>query len=259
MALNTFSCFYYGFEITTDNNIMNFAEGMGPELTAELEVGIYSLTDMLAVIETALDTAGALTYTATVNRATRAITISATGTFSLLTTSGTLVSTSPYELLGFTGADKTGMTTYTGTAAGSIYEPQFRLQDYIPVTNWTGAALATVNKSASGRVEVVKFGDESFMQCDIKYATNILQTDNMIIKNNASGVEALIDFMSFAITKGPMEFMEDIGNRSTFVKLILESTPDSKDGVSFKLKELYDKGLPEFYDTGTLKFRLLEE
>lgn len=258
MALDTFSCFYYGFEITGENNLLNFSEG-GPELTAELDVGSYSLNDMIAVLETALNSEGALTYTVSVNRTTRAITIAATGTFSLLTTTGTQVSSSPFTLIGFTGADKTGFATYTGTAAGSIYEPQFRLQDYIPVENWTGAALATVNKSASGRVEVVKFGDESFMQCDIKYATNISQNDNLIIKSNASGVDNLIDFMSFAITKGPMEFMPNISDRATYIKIILESTPDSKDGVSFKLKELYDKGLPGFFDTGTLKFRLLED
>lgn len=259
MALSTFSCFYYGFEITADNNIINFDEGSG-ELSAELEVGSYTLTTILPVIETAMNTAGALTYTATVNRATRVITISAGSNFSLLTTSGSQIGTSPFSLLGFSGADKTGFSTYSGTAAaGSIYEPQFRLQNYIPPENWTGAALATVNKSASGRVEVVKFGNESFMQCDIKYITNVIQADNEIIKSNASGVDNLLDFMNYCITKGPLEFMPDISDRSDYITLILESTPESKDGVAFKLNELYDKGLPGWFDTGTLKFRLIEE
>lgn len=259
MALSTFSCFYYGFEITSENNIINFNEGSG-ELSAELEVGSYTLTSILPIIETAMNAAGALTYTASVNRATRLITISAASNFSLLVSTGSQFANSPFGLLGFSGSDKTGSNTYTGgSAAGSIYEPQFRLQNYISPDKWTGAALATVNKSASGRVEVVKFGNESFMQCDIKYVTNSPQSDNFIIKSNASGVESLIDFMNYCITKGPLEFMPDISNRADYVTLLLESTPESKDGVAFKLNELYDKGLPGWFDTGTLKFRLIEE
>jgi hypothetical protein len=258
MALSTFSCFYYGFEITSENNRINFSEGAG-ELTATVTVGSYTHTDVIAAVATALNNVGGLVYTVTLNRATRAITIAATGTFSLLTTSGTQSANSPFSLLGFTGADKTGLSTYTGTASGFNYEPQFRLQEYVPLEHWTGAALASVNKSASGRVEVVKFGDESFMQCDIKYANNVIQPDNDIIKSNASGVEDLLSFMNFLITKGPIEFIPDIDTPNTFYKLLLESTPDSKDGVSFKLKERYDQGLPDWYDTGILKFRQVED
>lgn len=258
MALSTFSCFYFGFEITSDNNKLNFSEG-GGELTATLAVGSYTHTDIIDVVASALNNVGALIYSVSLNRTTRAITIAANGTFSLLTTSGSQITSSPFSLLGFSGADKTGMSTYTGSASGSSYEPQFRLQDYIPIEHWTGAALASVNKSASGRVEVVKFGNESFMQCDIKYANNIIQPDNEIIKSDANGVSKLLTFMNYLITKGPVEFMPDIDTRSTFYKLLLESTSDSKDGVSFKLKERYDEGLPGYYDTGVLKFRQVED
>lgn len=259
MALSTFSCFYYGFEITSTNNLLNFSEG-GSELTAELAVGSYSLTDILDVVVSALNNAGALVYSATVNRTTRIITISASGNFELLTSTGSQIANSPFSLLGFTGSDRTGDDSYAGNvAAGYIFEPQFELQEYVPIENWTGAALASVNKSASGRVEVVKFGNESFMQCNVKYVTNVAQTDQTIIKNDSSAVANLLQFMNYAITKGPMEFMPNISDRAAFIKVLLESTPDSKEGVSFKLKEMYGDGLPGWFETGTMKFRLVED
>lgn len=257
-TLTTFSQFYYGFEVTTQNLYLNFKEGGGPELTAEVSVGSFSLEQMAVEIQKALNNEGALTYTVTVNRTTRKITIAASGTFSLLPVTGTLSTTSIFPLIGFT-TDRTGGTSYLGnSAAGYAYVPQFRLQSYVPIEHWTGAALATVNKAASGRVEVIKFGNESFMQCNIQYINDRMESVDNFLKPSATGVADIIQFLTFAITKGPIEFMPDIDDASDFYDIILESTPDNKDGVGFKLNELYDKGLPGWYETGVLKFRQVE-
>src|SRR6185503_364885 len=99
------------------------------------------------------DDVGALTYTVTANRSSRTITIATTSTFSLLVSSGTHTGTAPWSLMGFTGSDRTGASTYTGNAAsGSEYRPQFLLQNYISSDDWQQAADASVNKTASGRV-----------------------------------------------------------------------------------------------------------
>jgi hypothetical protein len=255
MSLSTFSIFYYGYDITPENNIMNFSEG-GGELSATIAIGSYSFTSLAVAIETALNAAGALTYTVSVNRTNRTYTIAATGTFSLLALTGSQSATGPWSLIGFS-ADQTGMTTYTGSASGSTYTPQFILQDYIPSAHWRSAAQSTVNRTASGRVELIKFGDEQFIQCSMKYINNYTQPSGPIT-NNASGVSQFLTFMQFAISKAPMEFMADTANRSTFEKVILESTGESKDGVGFKIKEMYDQGLPGYYESGTLVFRVVE-
>jgi len=52
--------------------------------------------------------------------------------------------------------------------------------------------------------------------------------------------------------------MANTADRSTFEKVILESTGESKDGVGFKIKEMYDQGLPGYYESGTLVFRVVE-
>lgn len=257
MSLTTFSKFYYGYEVTTENYQLDFSEG-GSELTAELTVGFYTMTTFCTEVQRAMRAAGALTYTVTVSRSTRAITIAAGSNFTLKVSSGSHIGNSPWSLMGFSGADKSGASTYTGGAAsGYSYAPQFILQDHIPTTNWKKASQATVNKTADGRVEVVKFGDEQFMQCNIKYVTDITQ-DGTIIQTNASGVANLRSFMDWLIEKAPIEYMADASTTSTYENLILESTPDDSKGTGYKLKEMYDKGLPGYFETGTLVFRVIE-
>lgn len=259
-TLKSFSLFYYGFDVTTENIYLNFNEGAG-ERTAIVPVGSYTMTDMANAIENALNTyAFSRVFTVTVNRTTRVFTISADGNFSLLPVTGTQASESVLPSIGFT-TDRSGASSYAANLpAGFEFEPQFRLQNYVPIEHWTGAALATVNKAATGRIEVIKFGSESFMQASIPYITDIAQiSQNEVLKNNPTGVQDAVNFLIFAVTKAPLEFMPDIDDPSTFYEIILESTPDNKDGVGFKLMEMYDKALPGYYDTGILKFRQVEQ
>jgi hypothetical protein len=258
MALSTFSRFYYGYEITLDNNKIDFAEG-GPQLTAALTVGIYSPTNLALEIKTQLDAIGANTYTVAFSRSTRKFTISTTVNFSLLTNTGTNINISPYTLLGFTAtSDKTGASTYTGdNASGYEFIPQFILQDYVHPDNSQEKIEASINESASGLVEVVSFGTKKWFEFTMDFITN-LPMENKIIRNNSSGVEDAQHLMQFLIKRGNFEFMPDKDTTSTFYTLNLESTPESSKGVGYKLKELVDKDLPGFFKTGKLKFRLVE-
>lgn len=254
--ITTLSKFYYGFDITSGNNLLNFNEG-GPELLATITIGSYSATDFAQAIESALNAAGALTYTVTFSRTTRLITVAATGSFTLLPATGSNKAFGPWSLMGFSSDTGSGTSHTGGSVAGSEYVTQFRLQDYISPDDWTQAANATVNKTASGRVEVVRFGSESFMQCNFRYITNITQPSGGPITSDASGLTKFRTFANFLITKAPVEFMPDKDTPGTFTEMILESTPDNKDGVGYKLREQYDRGLVGYYDSGVFVFRVV--
>ena len=49
--------------------------------------------------------------------------------------------------------------------------------------------------------------------------------------------------------------MPDRNTPGVFDKVILEKTKESSKGVGFKLKELYGKGLIDYYESGLLTFR----
>lgn len=259
--LQTYSRFLYGFEVTNSNNMIDFDEGAGA-LAAEIDVGSYSLGRYLEKVAEALNLAGANTYTVTVNRSTRLVTITSdTAGVDFLFSTGANADASAASTLGFAATDLNNQTTITGsTAVGTLYDPQFWLQSYVPPENSKQAAFATKNKSASGKVKVQRFGTEQFMKCDIQYATDIPQTSaHSPIKNNASGLQDLRDFMDSMINQMPCEFYPDVDNSATYYTLILESTPESKDGTGFELKEMQNWKLRGYYATGRLVFRVTEE
>lgn len=257
MGLKTRTQFFYGFSIDSTNNKLDFDEG-GPELTATLTVGDYTLSEFTVELQKQLNTAGGQTYSVSVDRETRFITISASSNFSLLITSGTNASTSVYSTAGFTGADLSGSNSYTGTAVGTVYTPQFFLDGYLPSTDNKKRTIATRKESASGKVEVVSYGETSEVKMNITLITDIDQGANSdAITTDLSGVQNARDFMDFITDIKPIEFMEDASNPSVFEKLILLTTPESNQGVDYELKELFNRNLPEYFETGRLTFRKL--
>ena len=82
--INTYSLFYYGIEVDADNYQLAFSEGGGPEILVELSWGLKTLNQLAEELEDILNEFGALTYTVTVNRSTRIMTIAASGSFSIL-------------------------------------------------------------------------------------------------------------------------------------------------------------------------------
>lgn len=257
--LTTYSKFYYGYIIDDSNFYLNFDEGSG-ELTAELNNGEYTFEDFATEVERALNDTGTFTYTVVTDRTSRTLTISAGSPFDLLVSTGTQAGISAFDLMGFTGADRTGASIYTSdTESGFSFSPQFMLQDYISSDNWQQAADASVNKTASGRVEIVKFGIEKFFQFSIRFTTDIDQGCNGPILNNPNGLEDLQSFMQYVTKRAPLEFMPDSSSPDDFFTITFDSSQDSTTGTGYKLKELYDKGLPGYFDTAVLKFRLRED
>lgn len=255
MSLTTFSAFYYDHNVDSLQSSLDFSEG-GPELQASLNIGDYTLTELLTEVKQQMDNVGGQDYIVQVDRFTRIVTISAPGNFELLVDSGTRGDSSVFTLLGFTGSDRTGANSYTGNLpCGEAYFPQFILQDHIATANYREFIDPAVSISSAGEVEVVRFGDQRFLQCNIRFATDIPQPGAGPIENNPSGVADLRQFMEFITEKRKIEYMADRSNPETFEKLRLEATPEGDSGTSFRLKELYNQGAPGYFDTGVLRFR----
>lgn len=256
--IQTFSAFYYGHSIDSSNYYLNFKEGVGPELTAQLNVGEYSLTDFCTEVSRAMNSAGALTYSVTVDRSTRLITVSTSSAFTLLAGTGTNISAGVFSLLGFS-ADTASATSHLATSAsGFSWEPQFKAQDFVDFEDQQSAIDGVVKKATNGTVEAVKFGNQKIMDANFLFITDIAQSNDCVLKSDSSGVDNARSFLEYATTKADLEFVPDIENPDTFFKCLLESTVESSTGTGFKLKEMYAKGLPGYFETGILKFRLIE-
>lgn len=104
------------FQITTSNQKIDFKEsGMGPQLTATIPVGFYTVSDLEDAIKAQMELVGAETYTASYSALTGRWTIASAGSYlDLLFSSGTNVASSLGPSIGYLVSDLTGSLTYTG-------------------------------------------------------------------------------------------------------------------------------------------------
>lgn len=256
-ALENHSKFYYGWQITNQNKNIDFNDGAGVK-TATLKVGYYSSTDLMIEIRKKMDSLSSLDFLISFNRSTRKFTISSGSTFSLLFSTGPNASQSTAALLGYTASNKTGSNSYLAeNVSGYEYSTQFYIQSYKDPSTNRKAIDGTVNKSASGQIEVIKFGNERFMEGEFLFITNIVQESISIIRTNPQGREDFIQFIEWCTEKAPIEFIKNENYPDSFQELILESTPSDSKGLDYDLIEMYDRGLAQYYRSGTLKFRLI--
>lgn len=259
--INSYSKFYYGLTITGQNKYIDFDEGAG-ELNAEIVTGTYTLEDLAQAVEDALNEAGTLLYTVTVNRSTRILTIASSGPVDWLAATGTNVGLgySAYATLGYPATDVLASTSFAGSnAIGSVYSPQYKLQDYVDQQDSRQNRSQTVSKSASGKVQLQSFGIDRFFEFSIKFATDIYQPAGGPILNNSSGVQDLRDFMQWLMDKNYVEFMPDSAAPSTYYRVVLEQAPGASDGSGYKLQEQYGRGLAGYFESGILTFRIVED
>jgi hypothetical protein len=253
------SIFYYGLKIDSLNRVIDFKEGIIVR-KAIIPIGSYTGIKLANEIKKSMDAVGDNVYTVTFNRVNRKLTISSTVVFQLLTFSGINIGTSAFATMGFnTLADKTGSIAYdSDVAIGYAYTTQFPLQSHKPTKNNRKAIDGQINKSSSGVIEVVKFGNERFLSFENAYITNNTFPPGSIILNNPTGVEEFIQFMEWATEKYLLEIMIDSEKPNEFQTFILESTETDPKGLDFELVELYDRGYPDCFRSGVLKFRLME-
>ena len=255
MSITTRSAFTYGHTITVDNQSMPFSENGVDELVATFRIGAYTLGDFATEMARAMNEAGTLNYVTTLDRSTYKITISGDAVFWLYVTSSTLSSVSPYSLLGFTTERSGTASSYEGDLmSGSIFKPQFLLQSFVAFEDNQEANEVTVNETASGRIQVVKYGDINFMECNITAQTNIRQAKGSAVEDNPTGEDDLRAFMKYIVTKAPIEFIPD-RDATAFTDCLLEKTQRSSKGTGYKLKELYTKGYANWWESGLITFR----
>ena len=236
--INTWSAFYYGQYIDATNRYFDFDEG-GSELTAILRIGDYTLTTFASEVSRALNEAGGQTYTVSVDRTSRKLTISATSNFSLLVSSGSHSGASAFSLIGFTLLDKTGTNSYEGdSGSGSSFIPQVKLQKYTPFSYNKKVLDSTTTVSSDGTtVQTVSNGDAYFMKCQMQYINNYDQESSVMLKNTGAIAEA-IAFLEYATKKRKMEFTYNYLAPNTYETCLLESTPEDQSGTAFELKEM---------------------
>lgn len=257
-ALKTYSKFYYGWNVTGNNQYLDFNDGSGVK-TAKITPGYYSSASLAVEIKKKMDALSALDFTVSFNRTNRKFTISTTSNFSLLGATGPFAARSFMAVIGYNLVDKTGASSYlSDNSSAYSYSPQYILQSYKDTASNRKAIDGVVNKSASGQIEVIKFGNERFMSCEVMFVTDIIQNPDSIVRTNQNGLAEFTQFIEWCTEKAPVEFMADESNTSEYEEFILESTEENKDGLDFEIKEMYDKSLPYYYRSGILKFRLME-
>lgn len=255
MTITTKSSFYFGHEVTDSNKTFVINEGVD-NIDVSIESGTYSLTSFANAVANALNGAGDNVYNVLIDRTTRKLTINSDNNYDLLYSARP--TNSLFELLGFTSDKLADISHEADIGSGSVYYPQFKLQDYMPFRDNKSFLQGKINESASGIPEIVSFGTLRTMDLNITFINDEQQSIDSPIENNGTGVEDARDFMEFCINKSYLEFMEDREDADTYYTVMLEKTPASSDGIGYSLKNLASRKLPKYYETGKITFRNIE-
>lgn len=253
--IDTRPLFIFGHIVTAANNAFSFDEGAA-EIIAVMEPGGYSFEEYAFALQTALRDAGSQVYTVSTNRTAQTLTIAAPSAFTLRVATGT-PDNEGYTLAGFAGANRSTVTTATSDSmSGLRYSPQFLIQSYVGSEFHQQAAFQVLNRSVSGREELIRFGVDKIIEMEIKFVSN-MQMDGIVIRNDPNGVENTIEFMQYITQKQRFEFMPDENDLNDFEKVVLKSAPGFSDGTGYKLRELTDKNLRDIYDLGLIQLRVV--
>lgn len=236
----TLSAFNYGHTVTSSNSAINFIEPTQDniELLANIEERDYSLSEFVDAVALAMNNAGKLIYTATLNRTGNIITISSTESFTLSVSTGTQSSISAFPLMGYTVGDVSGLSLDGDSASGSQYIPQYYLQNYVDFEDDEKSNQAKVNISSSGDiVEVVNFGVQNRMSCVIDFVKDGIL--GVHLNKTNTGLQELRDFLKYIRTKAKIEFIPDKDNplSNPITKCIADRIGSSRDATGFVLRE----------------------
>lgn len=252
MALKNPSLFLYGLQITVNNQNITFGTnsgetpGSGTARTAIIPVGYYSLTGLAIAVAQAITNADPThVYSCTVDRTNSGgtqnrVTIATTNTYlSIYFNTGSV--SNPATLLGFTGADLTGATSYTGSAsAGTVLIPNQIGYSFLP-TQAMQKNFGSLNVSASGLKESITFALQSFWQVQFKYIPE------------ATMEASWLPLVQWLIQQREVDFTPDITAPTTVYTGTLE---DPQNGLEFNFTEHLSEGLPFEYATPLMKFRV---
>lgn len=252
--LQTKSLFLYGIKIEAGQSSIAFVESDDIMKIAAISPKAYTLQSIANALSSALNLSGNQSYTVEANINSRSLTISSDDEFSILINTSPFAGSSIHQVLGLGFNDLTGQDTYATSALGILYKPQFFLLDYVSGEDNQQAVDSTINETSGGEVEVVRYGIKKIYELTIDFVTNEPQ-DNWI-DNDQMSVDKLRLFLEYIVQKGVVEFFPDRDDLNSSVPLVLETTPESRNGVSFKIKE--KPGFPNYFTTGLLTFRKVD-
>lgn len=258
--IKTKSLFYYGFEVESGQNFIDFTEASTPLVNriAELAPAKYSMTEFFSELARALTAAGTQSYTCTFNRATRIAQISAPASFTLLSFSGQFTAGTLWDKIGIDKtSDQSGTNVSGVNPAGKAYRPQFYLLDYLDSEKNKDAVDSSINETASGRVESITFGLKKLVEMNIGLINNYTWANDINVDYDINGIANAVEFMDNIIQKSRIEFMPDRDDVNTFETLRLESTEKSSKGTGYRLRESTNIA-PDIFETGRLIFRKIE-
>jgi hypothetical protein len=251
MALTSKTLILFGIEVDQYHTAIDFkAVSGGPELKASIRQGYYSLTSLMSEISRAMQEVDEDNeYTVTADRTIggglyNRVTIASSGVFlSILFASGSRAGNSIAGVIGFTATDKTGSVSYQGSAStGTAYVPERIGYNYRgPDDLVKQDGVRTV--SASGVKEAIVFGVQQFVEIQFKYC----RTKTL-----------LQSWMKWATQQKKFEITPEITNPEIFYNVTLDKTPADSNGMAFELSEMLGLGLPNHWDTGLLRMRVVK-
>jgi hypothetical protein len=177
-----------------------------------------------------------------------------------LVNSGSNAANGAYSLLGIpTASDFVAVTSIDGTVAvGTLYQTQFKLQDFVDHEDSRMARFQTVSKSASGKTTVVAFGIDRMFEFSFKFLTDKYSASGPI-RYQSNALANIRSLMRYLNLKKEVEFMPNESTPNTYYRCILDSTADSSDGTGYKLNEQYGRNLVGYYEINSVKFRIIED
>lgn len=252
MALSSQSLFLYNFQVTANNQNLQFqAVNSGPVLSAVIPLGYYSLGALLTQITSQMQAADtANTYTWTVDRTVSGgtqnrVSVSTSGSYlKILFGSGSLAVSSCAPLIGFNASDYSSATTYTGgTTAGTTLLTTFVGYNYLgPLLNQK--LYGNVNVSVNGLKEAVVFQNQQFVDVEFRY------------EPKANALTNWSPLLIWMMQQRLFEFTPEISSPTTFYQVTLEKSQSDGKGLAFKMTEMLPQ-FPNIYKTGPMTFRVV--
>jgi hypothetical protein len=147
------------YNVNTYNQDIRFKEDAGGNLTGSMTPGFYVAGEMSALIKTTLETAGAGTYTVTLDSNTNKFTIAVSGAITNFQLTWASLSNSSNKLLGFDASDTSNTTTLTSDNAIMLSPNDiFYLSITSSSTDYRASDDSTYNIAITGSNDI-GFGD----------------------------------------------------------------------------------------------------
>lgn len=258
-----YSKFVYGFTLDATNNVLPI-KLLLTEYTVYIPIGRYTGESLAVAIKAACEAeVPTETFTVTYDKVTRKFYILCSNGFEILFGSGVVTLNNCASVIGFNNTDHTvtlnpPLFDYESDfAAGYEYKPQFPLQSYNKLGTIKKLTDPVVNKTADGEIEMVYYGEENYIEFEIKYITDIHYPDGSLIRNNQNALSEVKSFLNYCILKNIVTFYPD-ENSDEVINIRLDKTSeDSTNGTAYRIEEEYNANMPNYYKTNKLTWRVM--